>query len=172
MQVTVIGVNKLKKRLNMHGLTAFPLRRYFDLYGAIVADKSKEIAPEDMGDLKKGIGHKRIPDRGRLPKGVDIYSRAPHSTYVHGFANKSYRLTPPYSRSKPHYPPIKALEGWAKRHDINPYVVQQAIGKKGTPIIPFIKIAIRETVTERNALLREAGKAITVIWRSGRMRAR
>ena len=172
MQIRVIGANKLRKRIDMHNLTYFPLRRYMDLTGALVADKAKQLAPEDLGDLKKGIGFKRLADVGRLPSGVDVYSRAPHSTYVHGFKDKNYRLSPPFSRSKPHYPPIKALEGWAKRHDINPYVVQQAIGKKGTPIIPFIKMAIRDTTRQRNALLREAGKAITVLWRSGRMRAR
>lgn len=170
MQVNIIGANKLRKRLDLHNLAYFPLRRYFELTGAIVADKSKDLAPEDLGDLKRGIGFKRLADVGRLPNGVDVYSRAPHSTYVHGFKNKSYRLSPPFSRTKPHYPPIKALIGWAKRHDINPYAVQHAIGKKGTPIVPFIKMAIRDTTAERNALLREAGLAITTVWRNGRIK--
>ncbi len=34
--------------------------------------------------------------------------------------------------SKPHWPPIKALEVWARRHGTNAYVVARAIARKGT----------------------------------------
>ena len=64
--------------------------------------------------------------------------------YVHGDEKKSgrLRLTEPYTRSTPHYPPIKALKPWAEAKGLNPYAVQQSIGKKGTPLVPFFLIAM------------------------------
>lgn len=36
------------------------------------------------------------------------------------------------SGSRPHWPPIKALQGWADRHDIPVFLVARAIARKGT----------------------------------------
>ena len=41
--------------------------------------------------------------------------------------------------------PIKALKPWAEAKGLNPYAVQQSIGKKGTPLVPFFLIAMKET---------------------------
>lgn len=34
--------------------------------------------------------------------------------------------------SKPHFPPIRAIETWARRKGLNPYAVAKAMAKKGT----------------------------------------
>lgn len=39
--------------------------------------------------------------------------------------------------SKPHTPPLAALETWAKKHGVNPYALQKAIAKRGTKAQPF-----------------------------------
>lgn len=39
--------------------------------------------------------------------------------------------------TKPHFPPIEALKKWSNRKGLNPYAVQQSIGKKGTKAQPW-----------------------------------
>jgi hypothetical protein len=43
---------------------------------------------------------------------------------------------------RPHWTSVKNLEGWAKRHGMNPYALQRSIAKKGTKANPFLKEAI------------------------------
>jgi len=47
--------------------------------------------------------------------------------------------------TKPHFPPIKAITKWAERKGLNPFAVQQSIGKKGTKPQPW-KYSIDEYV--------------------------
>jgi len=44
--------------------------------------------------------------------------------------------------TKPHWPPIKTIEPWAKRHGISPFMVARAISKKGTKAKPFMQWAL------------------------------
>lgn len=39
--------------------------------------------------------------------------------------------------SKPHWPPISALEGWAERHGIPAYLVARKIAREGTEARPY-----------------------------------
>lgn len=41
--------------------------------------------------------------------------------------------------TRPHFPPINAIEKWANDHGINPYVLAKSISKKGTKANPFVK---------------------------------
>jgi hypothetical protein len=41
--------------------------------------------------------------------------------------------------SKPHWPPIKALEVWARRHGVNAYAVARAISIRGTKAHRFLQ---------------------------------
>jgi hypothetical protein len=49
---------------------------------------------------------------------------------------------PVHEGSRPHWTSVKNLEGWAKRHGMNPYALQRSIAKKGTKANPFLKDAI------------------------------
>jgi hypothetical protein len=41
--------------------------------------------------------------------------------------------------TKPHFPPLDALEGWAKRHGFDSaWPIAKAISEKGTPAQPFL----------------------------------
>jgi len=57
--------------------------------------------------------------------------------------------TEPYGASvefgtKPHFPPVRALERWAKKRGLNPYVVARSIAKKGTIAHPYLIPAFKE----------------------------
>ncbi len=45
----------------------------------------------------------------------------------------------------PHWPPIEAIEPWARRHGIPPFLVARSIAQKGTPARPFMQWAKEAT---------------------------
>ena len=102
------------------------------------------------------------------PNKVRIFASAPHASFVHGNPNKKFRMSEPFNRTRPHFPPVKALTGWAKRHGMNPYLVANSIAQKGTPIVPFLKMGFRDSAPERKVLLSVAGKQIERQFKKGR----
>jgi len=170
-KVEIKGVQKLRNRLDLADLTAQPLRQYMRFVGATIREKAIENAPEDSGALKRSIHSQRIKDIGRLPGGVRIYASSPKAPFVHGDpARKRLKLSEPYTRSKPHYAPIKALEKWGpvKRGEISAWAVQKPIANKGTPLVPFFLIAEKETRSKRTAHLRTVTNQIELNWKKKR----
>lgn len=50
--------------------------------------------------------------------------------------------------TRPHWPPLRALEGWARRHGFpNAYLVARAISIKGTKGTPFLYDALASVVS-------------------------
>lgn len=41
--------------------------------------------------------------------------------------------------TRPHYPPVHAIEDWARQKGINPYALQHSIGRKGTKAHPYLE---------------------------------
>ena len=169
MSFKVQGGDEIAKRMNLNKLGAVPLRNFFSAYGQVVVTKSKKATPRFKGNLRGSLTFKMARGIGGIPLGIDVFSRSPYALFVHGFFDMKTRLNPPYTRSKPHFPPIKALEEWSKAKGISPYVVQQAIGKKGTPLVPFFKIGIKKSEPDRKLLLAKAGLQITATWNAGRI---
>lgn len=46
--------------------------------------------------------------------------------------------------SKPHWPPISALEGWAERHGIPAFLVARKIAREGTEARPYMQPAYED----------------------------
>lgn len=164
----VSGANQFKKRMELNALAGVALRNFFSMYGQTITVKAKKTAPRWRGNLRGSLTFDHVNQAG-FPQGIDLYSRSPYALYVHGYYDQRVNLKEPWSRSKPHYPPIKALRQWADDKGISPYVVQQAIGRKGTPLIPFFKIAIKDSEAEKKALLAGTAIAIETKWKVGRM---
>lgn len=170
-KVEIKGVQKLQKRLDLANLSAVPLREYMRFVGATIREQAIEHAPEDTGALKRSIHAQRIKNIGRMPGGVRIYASSPKAPFVHGDPSKKrLKLSEPFTRSKPHNAPIKALEKWGpvKRGEINAWVVQKAIAEKGTPLVPFFLIAEHQTRSERVAHLKTVTKGIERNWKKSR----
>jgi hypothetical protein len=49
--------------------------------------------------------------------------------------------------SKPHWPPLAALEGWAKRHGTTAYVVARAIARRGNVPRRFLSKALDSSIS-------------------------
>lgn len=61
-----------------------------------------------------------------------IKALAPYAAYVH-------------FGTRPHMPPVSAIEPWAKKHGLNPWAVAKSIAKKGTKANPFLQRAVDKT---------------------------
>ena len=64
--------------------------------------------------------------------------------------------------SRPHFPPVAALRGWARRHGVSPYAVQRAIGRRGTRARPFLLPAFEKNVARIIRLFAAAGARVVV----------
>lgn len=165
------GIEKLKNRLDYANMTAKPIRDLMRVQGQIIRKQAQKEAPKFSGSLSRSIHVQRIQTKGRLPQSVKIYSSRSYAKYVHGDEKISgkLKLTKPYTRSVPHYPPIKKLKPWARAKGINPYALQRSIGKKGTPLVPFFLIAEKKTRIKRNAVTRNTAKEIEREFKKGRI---
>jgi len=64
--------------------------------------------------------------------------------------------------TRPHWPPIAALQGWARRHGVNPYALQRAIGRRGTRPRPFLVPAYLRNAERIIRLFAQAGAHVAV----------
>tara|TARA_R110000824_G_scaffold297909_2_gene486140 strand:+ start:6839 stop:7402 length:564 start_codon:yes stop_codon:yes gene_type:complete len=175
-EIEVLGARQLKKRLDAGNLLYIPLRKYFNETGKVVKAKAKQNTPEFSGKLKSQIKYKKVADRGRLPGGVRVFINTPYAPFVHGDMNKNYKykgLKYPkdkdkFDRTKPHWPPLKALAPWANAKGIPVFLVAKAISEKGTAIVPFIKMGYEQSEKERKLALQLASKRVEAQWKKSR----
>jgi HK97 gp10 family phage protein len=62
--------------------------------------------------------------------------------------------------TRPHFPPIAALQVWARRHGMNAFVVARAISVRGTPAKHFLQNAFEDAKPRIIARFDKALKAI------------
>jgi hypothetical protein len=78
--------------------------------------------------------------------------------------SKDYGYFVEYGRKPGKQPPIAAVEGWARRHGISPFLVARAIGRKGTKAKPFMAPALEKNERRIHDLFDDAGaKVIAVV---------
>ena len=175
-EIEVLGALQLKSRLDAGKLLYHPLRKYFNDTGKVVKAKAKKNAPDFSGKLKSQIKYKKVADRGRLPGGVKVYINTSYAPYVHGDMNRDYKykgLKYPndkdkFDRTKPHWPPFKALAPWANAKGIPVFLVAKSISEKGTAIVPFIKMGYEQSLKERQIALQVASKRVEAQWKKSR----
>jgi len=95
----------------------------------LVTRSAKKYAPVDTGRLRASI----TPEVRR--SGVQILG-------VVG-SNVQYAAAVELG-SKPHFPPVAALETWARRKGLNPYLVARAISRRGTKPRRYLQRAFED----------------------------
>lgn len=124
--VSIEGLEDLRGKL--HGERADkPVNRFLDRGAAIIQRGGRKKAPKDTGRLRNSIGIESSGHRERsVGPSVDYGEHVEFGT-------------------RPHYPPLDALWGWAKRHGgIDPFALQQSIGMWGTEAQPYMGPAAEE----------------------------
>lgn len=108
------------------------------LTGPVVLDGIRRATALVLRDAKKNVP----VDSGQLKSSLtaDVRVEGMGSRRVMGVVgtNKSYG---PYVEmgTKPHWPPLKAVETWARRHGISPFLVARSIATKGTKAVKFLQ---------------------------------
>ena len=150
VDVQVIGLDRLQARLDPARLRAAMVPA-LEKAGGIVEAAAKANTPRDTAALQRSITHQVDAEGLSVKVGTNL-SYAP---YVHGFMDGTA------TRSKPHFPPVAALAGWAARHGIPAGAVARAIAKRGTPLVPFLRQAKEETAEQVRGILNAAARTFS-----------
>lgn len=148
ISVTIHGKRELERDMHQAGSKINRKTEKFLLNQAIHAERvAKKEVPVDTAQTQNSIRIER--NAGRL--GYKVKAHAKYAWYVHE------------GRKPGKMPPIDAVESWAKRKGIDPFLVARAIGRKGTKGKKFMDIAYRE---RKNPFKLEANKLLVDIVRS------
>lgn len=105
------------------------LRRASEASALLIEGAAKRLTPVDTGRLRASIATSL--GVGALAGGAIVQTNVNYAIYVH-------------EGTKPHFPPLKALEGWAKRHNTTPFQVARGIARKGIKKRPFMRQAVEQ----------------------------
>lgn len=87
-------------------------------------DNARALKAIDSGNLRNSI----IAETTRNGLSAEIGSPLPYAPYVE-FGTRA------------HFPPMEALEDWARKHKIPVFLVARAIAKRGLPARPYLNPA-------------------------------
>ena len=114
----------------------------------LVEGDAKRLAPVDQGLLRASIASEL---RTEGVGGRDVVG-------VVGSA-KSYAAVMEVG-SKPHWPPISALQAWADRHGVSAFVVARAIARRGTKPRLYLQTAFEQNQQKIEDLIGQAVSGI------------
>ena len=124
--VKLIGDEELKRKLRS-STADVPVGRFLDRAATYLQGQGRKHAPVDTGRLRNSIGTESPNNRlRRVGPSVD------YGEYVE-------------TGTRPHYPPLGALDGWARKRGMTAYQVQRSIGRKGTAAQPYMQPAADDT---------------------------
>lgn len=97
---------------------------------------AQEDTPVDTGRLRSSIQYRVMGKQAR------VYVQAKYGVFVH-------------EGTRPHFPPIKAIEPWARKRGLNAFAVARAIARKGTKGHPFMRNAAEASKGDVSEFFRE-----------------
>lgn len=104
------------------------LRRALRRSALLIWEEASRRAPVDTGSLRADL---RIRENSRRLEAA-VGSSKRYAIFVHG-------------GTRPHWPPLSAIEPWARRHGVDPFLVARAIALKGTRAQPFLRQAVESS---------------------------
>src|SRR5512139_94650 len=142
--VDIKGLKELQAKMaqvitDLHGRPMLEAMRDSTL---IVTREAKQLAPVDTGRLRASI-NPDVQVQGDIVLGI-VGSNVTYAPYIE------------YG-TRPHFPPIGALDVWASRHGMNAYVVARAISRRGTKAQAFLVPAFERSQKE---IERRIGRAV------------
>lgn len=116
MNLTTTGVDKTINNLNrvQAGITS---EKPAEQTASLLEREAKKHTPVDTGNLRNSITTKVTTQDDR----------------VIGVIGSNVKYAMAFEKgTRPHFPPTRALEGWARRHGAVAFLVARAISKRGT----------------------------------------
>jgi HK97 gp10 family phage protein len=142
----VLGLDRFQKGLQ-GAAKATPVEMRAAMAEATLAVEStaRSLAPRDTGRLQGSISS-RITGS---------------STSLVGEIGPSVRYGLYVERgTRPHWPPVAALSGWARRHGVSPFAVARSIARKGTRSQPFMAPALERNRGKIEAIFARVGARV------------
>ncbi len=149
LDVTIKPSAKLKRNLNAKYLLGDATRDFLEYATSEIQQEAIDTAPMDLGRLRRS--HVVAIEAKPIPTFGDVRVTEPTGISVH-------------EGTRPHWAPIRALQGWAQRHGINPYALQRAIARRGTRPQPWLEEAVQTVRPNLRRWLRRFGLDIHTRW--------
>ena len=117
---------------------------YFDKIPSLLNKGIAKALNHAAESIAKYASEKAPKDTGRMLRGIDVTQKATENNLLAVVAPKDKYAIFVEKGTRPHFPPVSALEGWAQRHGIPAFLVARAISRRGTKAQPFMKPAADE----------------------------
>jgi HK97 gp10 family phage protein len=140
----VEGVDKLARGLGTASASlAGEVRQAMTAGLILIEGDARRNVKQDTRRLSGSITH-RISGSGAALTG-EVGPSARYGAFVE-FGRKPGKM-----------PPIAAIEGWARRHGVHPFLVARAIGRRGIPPAPFMAPAFERNKPRIEQLFGQLG---------------
>jgi len=141
---------KFQAALKDPKLVKGPVRKFLERSAKTVEGAAKEKVTVDTGRLRSSIA-----------------SEVRTSSAVIG-TNLTYAPFVEFG-TRPHFPPVGALRGWARRHGFpargGAFLVARAISRRGTKAKPFLVPSLEQSKPKIKRFFRVMGEEIGKRWR-------
>lgn len=150
IRVQIEGLKELTDKMADPAFIAGPLHDFLERSASTVELNAKLRAPGDTGHLKASITHEVKETQAIIEAGVHY---APYVEFG----------------TRPHWPPLAALQPWAQRHGFPPgragaFLVARAIAKRGTKAREYMQQGLQDSLSAINSYLRMMAAEIEKDW--------
>lgn len=172
VKIKIEGLEEVQDRLQYDALMAPVITRLLRRAAITIEGEAKRLAPVDTGRLRASITSV-------------IRFRAGPETIQEGVlvggpvSPESARIGPAVTYgahvefgTRPHWPPMSALQPWASRHGFPPgsagaFLVAKAIAQHGTRPQPYMEPAAMASVDKIQGFAEDAAQEIQEAWKRG-----
>ena len=148
MEVNVKGLKEAQKDIErkLREMTGGPMVQTMRSATMMIHRDAKLNAPVDTGRLRASIMPSVVAAEDKI-QGI-VGSNVKYAPYVE-------------LGTRPHWPPIAALETWARSHGTSAFLVARAIARRGTKAHKFLQRAFESNQTRIVTMIERAVKKIT-----------
>ena len=153
VNIRIEGLDEVQERLAYDSLVAPAVERMLRRAALTIEGEAKGLAPVDTGRLRASITSVVEPDRAVIAPAVFYGAHVEFGT-------------------RPHWPPLAALQPWASRHGFpagspGAFLVARAIARHGTRPQPYMQPAAEASVDEITGFAEDAAREIQEGWERG-----
>ena len=148
MEAKIKGLKEAQRKMDQtaRDLSGTPTVEAMRDATLVVVRAARQNAPVDTGRLRASI-MPEVVQRDKVVMGI-VGSPVVYAPYME-------------LGTRPHWPPLKALEVWARRHGTVAFVIARAIAKKGTRARKFLWNAVQDNRNKIGEILSSAiGKIV------------
>lgn len=153
LKIKVEGMDRVRRKLQKDALWAKPIQRFLERAARTIELHAKEKAPVDTGRLRASIGF-QVMDLPTMQ--AIIAPKAHYGAYVE-------------FGTRPHWPPLKAMQPWAQRHGFprgraGAFLLALAISRHGTKAHPYMRPAAEQSKGAIQRFARDAAEETKQNW--------